>query len=93
MKKYLAFAFFAVAILLSMIREWGAPATCSLSGFTFAPALARTMLGSPPAQMVDYARHSVEGTKPLFALTASPALSVSGQRIPGISRLENFRPF
>jgi hypothetical protein len=67
MKKYLAFAFFAAAILLSMIREWGAPATCSLSAFTFAPAPA-------PAQTVNDARHSVEGTKPFSAPTASAAL-------------------
>jgi hypothetical protein len=70
MKKYLAFAFFAAVILLSMIREWGAPATCSLSAFTFAPAPA----APPPAQTVNDARHSVEGTKPFSAPTASAAL-------------------
>jgi hypothetical protein len=35
-KKYLAFAFFAAAILSSMIREWDAPTACSL------PAIIRT---------------------------------------------------
>jgi hypothetical protein len=36
MKKRLAFAFFAAAILSSMIREWDAPTACSL------PAITRT---------------------------------------------------
>jgi len=39
MKKYLAFAFFAVAILSSMIREWGAPNTCPLPPIRRATAL------------------------------------------------------
>ena len=40
MKKYLAFAFFAVAILSSMIREWGTPNTCPLPAIRRATALA-----------------------------------------------------
>jgi hypothetical protein len=36
MKKHLTFAFFAAAILFSMIREWNAPAACPL------PAITRT---------------------------------------------------
>lgn len=39
MKKYLAFAFFAVAILSSMIREWGAPNACPLPAIRRATAL------------------------------------------------------
>jgi hypothetical protein len=34
MKKRLAFAFFAAAILSSMIREWDAPTACSLLAIT-----------------------------------------------------------
>jgi hypothetical protein len=34
MKKRLAFAFFAAAILSSMIREWDAPTACSLPAIT-----------------------------------------------------------
>jgi len=40
MKKYMVFALFAAAILLSMIREWSAPTTCSLPGVTRAATLA-----------------------------------------------------
>lgn len=59
MKKYLAFAFFAVAILSSMLREWGAQNACPLPPI---PVVERR--ASPPACTDEDAHHFGKGTEP-----------------------------